>query len=142
MKTINITFFKKMAASLLLIGTLSAVRAADASGTWTWSTPGRNGGEPRVSTLILKAEASQITGKLSAPGRDGKSVDLPIIDGKVDGDKISFGVVRAFNGQSSTNTFTGTVTADKITGKSSSIRNGEPQSHDWEAKRVAEARHE
>ena len=129
-------YLKKLAASLLLVGTLSALHAADATGTWTWSTPGRNGGADRVSTLTLKVESSQLTGQVSSPGRDGKSLDLPIVNGKVDGDKISFGVIRAFNGQSSTNTYTGTVTADKITGKIDSVRNGEPQSHDWEAKRA------
>ena len=135
MKITTPACLKKLAASLLLVGTLPALHAADATGTWTWSTPGRNGGADRVSTLTLKVESSQLTGQVSSPGREGKSVDLPIVNGKVDGDKISFGVIRAFNGQSATNTYTGTVTADKITGKIDSVRNGEPQSHDWEAKR-------
>lgn len=140
MKTINTSFLKKLAASLLLAVTLSAVHAADANGTWTWSTPGRNGGPERVTTLTLKAEDAKLTGKVSSPGRDGKSVDSPIADGKVDGDKISFAVVREFNGQSITTTYTGTVAADKITGKIGSTRNGEQQSRDWEAKRAAEAK--
>lgn len=36
------------------------------------------------------------------------------------------------------NKYSGALTADKITGKVESVnRNGEPQSHDWVAKRAA-----
>jgi hypothetical protein len=56
----------------------------------------------------------------------------------VDGDSISFVVISEFNGRSSTNTYTGTVSADKISGKIGSVRHGEPQSRHWEAKRATE----
>jgi hypothetical protein len=126
-------------ASALLLLTASA-QAADPTGTWTWSTPGRNGGADRVSTLTLKADAATLSGKVSAPGRDGTPVETPITDGKVDGDKISFNLVRTYNGNSNTNKYSGALTADKITGKVESVnRNGEPQSHDWVAKRAAAA---
>jgi hypothetical protein len=124
-------------ASALLLLTASA-QAADPAGTWTWSTPGRNGGPDRVSTLILKADAATLSGKVSAPGRDGSPVENPITDGKVDGDNISFSVVRTYNGNSNTNKYSGAVTADKISGKVESVnRSGEPQSRDWVAKRTA-----
>jgi hypothetical protein len=58
----------------------------------------------------------------------------------LDGDKISFIVVRDFNGRSFTNSFSGTVAEDKITGKSETVRNGEPQSRDWQAKRAADTK--
>ncbi|MGA2247696.1 MAG: hypothetical protein ABSH48_22145 [Verrucomicrobiota bacterium] len=124
-------------ATALLLLTASA-QAADPTGTWTWSTPGRNGGPDRVSTLTLKADASALSGKVSAPGRDGSPVETPITDGKVEGDNISFSLVRSYNGNSNTNKYSGAVTADKITGKVESVnRNGEPQSRDWVAKRAA-----
>jgi hypothetical protein len=48
--------------------------------------------------------------------------------------------VRTYNGNSNTNKYSGALTADKITGKVESVnRNGEPQSHDWVAKRAAAA---
>ncbi len=123
-------------ASALLLLTAST-QAADLTGTWTWSTPGRNGGADRISTLTLKKDAAALSGKVSAPGRDGSPVETPITDGKVDGDNISFSVVRAYNGNSSTNEYSGAVTVDKITGKMASVnRNGEPQSRDWVAKRT------
>ncbi len=127
------------AAAILLL--TASAQAADPTGTWTWSTPGRNGGPDRVSTLILKADAATITGKVLVPGRDGSPVETPISDGKIDGDNISFNLVRSYNGNSSTNKYSGAVAADKITGKVKSVnRDGQPQSRNWEAKRVTEAK--
>jgi hypothetical protein len=119
----------------------ATVQAADPTGTWTWSTPGRNGSPDRVSILILKADASKLTGKISAPGRDGQAVETPIAGGKIEGDNISFDLVRSYNGNSSTNKYSGVVTVEKINGKVESInRNGEPQSRNWDAKRSTETK--
>ena len=120
----------------LLVLLAAAAQAADPSGAWTWSTPGRNGGADRVSTLTLKVADSSLTGKLSAPGRDGQAVEIPITDGKVTGDQINFDVVRQFNGNANTNTYAGTLTNDEIIGKIEFTRDGETQSRKWEAKRA------
>jgi hypothetical protein len=139
MKIKHHTIMLGCAAAILLL--TASVQAADPTGTWTWSTPGRNGGPERVSTLTLKADATTLTGKLSVPGRDGSPVETPIADGKIDGDNISFDLVRSYNGNSSTNKYSGAVTADKITGKVESVnRDGQPQSRNWEAKRVTDAK--
>jgi len=135
------TFLKLAACALLVAGT--AVRAddakADPTGTWTWATPGRNGGPDRTNTLSLKADASKLTGTLSAPGRGGQSVETAIADGTVDGDAISFAIVRERNGTSRTNKFSGKVAGDKITGKMEFTRNGDTQSRDWTATRSTSA---
>ena len=52
--------------------------------------------------------------------------------------EISFDVVRELNGNKITTSYSGDVSADKITGKISFSRNGEVQSHDWQAKRAAD----
>jgi hypothetical protein len=113
-----------------------------ATGTWTWNQPGRNGGPDRTNTLTLKADDAKLTGKLSMPGRGASAtpIETDITDGKVDGDSVSFAVVREFNGNSMTNTYTGKVTADAITGKVAGMRNGEPTSRDWTAKRSTDAK--
>jgi len=111
--------------------------AADASGIWTWTTPGRNGGPERASTLILAEDHGKLSGKVSAPGRDGAAVESPISNGTLDGDKITFDVVREFNGNKFTSSYSGEVSADKITGKISFNRNGGPETHDWVARRSA-----
>ncbi|MBI5383398.1 MAG: hypothetical protein HZA90_01785 [Verrucomicrobia bacterium] len=131
-------------ASLLTVATcaflaLSAVpqaQAADASGTWSWSRPGRGGGDPVKTTLKLKVDGEKLTGTVSAPGRQGgEARETAISDGKVKGDDISFSVVREFNGNKMTQKYTGKVSADAIKGKVEFDRNGETQSRDWEAKR-------
>jgi hypothetical protein len=128
----------KSLACVLLLFSLAAPaqdKPASADGTWTWSTPGRNGGPDRTTTLTLKTEGTALTGKISAPGRGGQAADTEISGGKAEGDTISFLLVREFNGNSNTNKYSGKIAGDKITGKIESTRNGETQSRDWVAKR-------
>jgi hypothetical protein len=130
------TVILKLAACALLLAGVT-VRAddtkADPTGTWTWSTPGRNGGPDRTNTLSLKVDASKLTGTLSTPGRGGQPMQTAIADGTVDGDAISFAIVRERNGNSMTNKYSGKVAADKITGKMEFTRDGDTQSRDWTA---------
>jgi hypothetical protein len=110
-----------------------------ATGTWSWTQPGRNGGPDRTNTLTLKAEDTKLTGKITAPGRGGAATEAAISDGKVDGDSISFAVVRTMGDNSITNTYSGKVTADAITGKVEGMRQGQATSRDWTAKRSTDA---
>jgi len=115
-----------------------SAQAADkkADGTWTWSVPGRNGGDARTMTLTLKTDGDKLTGKLASPGRDGQSRDTEIEDGKIKGDEVSFKVVREFNGNKFTSKYNGKVSDDSIKGKVEIDRGqGDPMSRDWEAKR-------
>ena len=126
-----------LAITLLAIGT--AVQAADATGTWTWTRPGRNGGADMKMTLKLKADGEKLTGTLTNPNRDGVNTDTAIADGKVKGEEISFTVTREFNGNKMVLQYNGKVSADAIKGKIESERDGQPQSRDWEAKRTGGA---
>lgn len=125
---------KIMLGAALLLGAFTQVQAADPSGTYMWTTPGRNGGADRTNTLVLKLDGDKLTGTLSAPGRGGAVTETKIADGKVTGADISFCVVRTFNGNSMTNKYSGTLADGAIKGKVESERNGQPQSRDWEAK--------
>jgi hypothetical protein len=69
---------------------------------------GRNG-QKREVTMNLKADGDKLTG--SVGGRMG---DTDISNGKVDGDTVSFDVVREFNGNSMTLHYTGKVAGDEI----------------------------
>jgi hypothetical protein len=115
----------------------AADKKADATGTWTWSVPGRNGGDPRTATLKLKTEGDKVTGKISGMGRPGGQApaDTEITDGKISGDEISFKVTREFNNNKFVQNYKGKVSGDSIKGKVEFERNGETQSRDWEAKR-------
>ena len=128
-----------LGSTTLLVLMVVLAQAADLSGTWTWTTPGRNGGPDRVSTLTLKVADSGLTGKLSVPGRDGQPVETPITEGKVDGDNINFDIIRQFNGNSNTNIYAGSLTNDEIIGQIQFNRNGETQTRKWDAKRATGA---
>src|ERR1043166_8624768 len=115
----------------LLITMTATVRAADVNGTWTWTTPGRNGGPERTSVLKLKTEGDKLTGTIN-----GRQEEIKITDGKVTGDEVSFKVSRpAQTGNTSTQKYAGKVSGDSIKGKVTFERNGEEQSRGWEAKR-------
>lgn len=130
------SLLKIVAGAIVALGFIAQVHAADVNGTWTWTQPGRQGGEGRKMTLKLKADGEKLTGALTMPGRQGGDpVEAAISDGKVSGDEISFNLVREFNGNKMTIKYSGKVSGDTIKGKSESERNGQANSRDWEAKR-------
>lgn len=131
-------FTKILLGAALVLGAMTQAQAqdkkVDPTGTYIWTQPGRNGGADRTNTLVLKLDGDKLTGKVSAPGRGGAAADTEIADGKLTGADVSFCVVRAFNGNTMTNKYSGTVAGGSIKGKIESDRNGQPQSRDWEAK--------
>jgi adenine-specific DNA methylase len=72
---------------LALFATAALSFGADIDGKWLAKTEGPNGA--REVTMNFKADGAKLTGTISA--RQG---DVEIQDGKVDGDNISFSVVR------------------------------------------------
>ena len=93
-----------LAASLATLTML----AADATGKWTADMPGRDGNTMTV-TMNLKADGGAVTGTVS--GRRG---DSEISNGKIDGDTISFDVVREYNGNKMTQHYMGKLDGDTI----------------------------
>src|SRR5690242_1282701 len=85
-----------------------AIWAADVSGKWTAQVPGRSG-QMRDVTFTLKASGETLTGTVS--GRNG---DVPISDGKVNGEDISFSVTQDFGGNSVTQRYTGKISDGQI----------------------------
>jgi len=134
------SFLKAIAGAVALVGMVALAQAEDKtldpSGTWTWTTPGRNGGPERTFTLTLKNSGGTITGSLSAPGRNGNANKTDISNAKLEGGTISFEVSRERNGQTMTTVYKGTLAGDKITGKSKA-KDSEGEGRDWTAKRSA-----
>ncbi len=138
---IKTTVFAALALGLVAQANAAEAKKADPTGTWTWSTPGRNGGPDRVSTLKLKLEGDKVTGTLSMPGRGGgAATDTAISDGKLAGDQISFSVTRDFGGNTMTTKYSGKIDGDTIKGtvERPGRGGGEATKSDWEAKRGAE----
>jgi hypothetical protein len=122
-----------------LLALACVAMAADATGKWTMEQAGRGGGPPRVSTIDLKVDGAKLTGSLTAPGRGGGDpVATPISNGKVDGDKISFELVRQMGGNSMTMKYEFTVKADEMAGKITmpGMDGGDPRVMDVTAKRA------
>jgi hypothetical protein len=118
------------AVALAFVGLVSPAIAADATGTWKWTTT--FGGQSRDSTLKLKQEGDKLTG-VYVGGQS--NTETPIEDASIKGDTVSFKVTRERNGQKFTTKYSGTLKDDTITGKSERERDGQVQSSDWVAKR-------
>jgi hypothetical protein len=86
--------------ALLALTSLAAF-AADVTGKWASEATGKGGPQ----TYTFKQDGSTLTGSMQG-GRGGPA---DISNGKVDGDSVSFEVVREMNGNSMTMKYTGTV---------------------------------
>ena len=83
--------------------------AADVSGKWTAQVPGR-GGQMADTTFTFKAAGETLTGSMT--GFQG--AEVPIAEGKVSGDNISFTTSIERNGNTIKQNYTGTVKGDEI----------------------------
>jgi hypothetical protein len=90
--------------------------AADVTGKWTAQIPGRDG-TARETTFTFKVEGGKLTGSVS--GRQG---DTAISDGKIEGDNISFVVVRTIQDNTIKIVYKGKVAGEEI--KFTSTREG------------------
>lgn len=94
--------FFLMTALLTVVSSLAF--AADIDGKWTAQVQGR-GGNTQTQTLTLKASGNTLTG--SFEGARGGAVDIS--SGTIDGNNVSFKVVREFNGNQFTQEYKGTL---------------------------------
>ncbi|HTT63132.1 MAG TPA: hypothetical protein VMG35_14860 [Bryobacteraceae bacterium] len=94
--------------ALLLVFTAAAAWAADVTGTWTGTISGPNG--DFSLTYTFKQDGDKLTGTVTGP-----TDPIPIADGKVDGDKISFSVSVDMGGNTVKFTSKGTIKGDEIT---------------------------
>src|SRR5690349_6305184 len=121
--------------TLLLVVAIGAF-AADVSGKWTYSMQGRDG-TPRDVTITLKQEGNTLTGSVPGMGRGGAPGEpTQITNGKLDGDKVSFEVVREFNGNKMTTKYDGTVSGTELKMKVTRDTQNGPRTTDAVAKKA------
>jgi hypothetical protein len=96
-----------LAACIALSG-ISLAYAADVTGKWVAQVPGRDG-QTRETTITLKAEGEKLTGSVS--GRQG---DIPISEGQIKGDELSFTVTQSRQGNEVKVNYKGKVSGDEI----------------------------
>jgi len=92
-------------ALLLVVSAKPLFAATDVTGTWTTQMSGPDGGSFTL-TFVLKQDGTKLSGTVQGPQGD----PLPIDNGKVDGDKVTFTV--SFNGM--TISHDATVTGDEM----------------------------
>jgi hypothetical protein len=85
--------------------------AANVSGTWTGVVKLGNTGQELPFVVQMKQQGGAITGRLD--GIYG-APDVEILNGKIDGDTITFQGVRKINGADVRFNYTGAVSGDTI----------------------------
>ena len=119
-----------LAFGLLTLGLAGTVRGAD-DPTGTWKFTVERNGQQREVVLTLRLEEGKLTGHI--PARN--NTVTPIDDGKYENGAISFSITRDINGVKRTSKYSGKLSADTITGKIESERDGKPVTTDWVAKK-------
>jgi len=97
-----------LGAILIALVWTGAAWASDVNGKWTGQMAGPDGNGFEIS-FTFKQDGVKLTGTVQGPQGD----PIEIVDGKVDGDKISFVVKIDANG-GMTITHAGTISGDEI----------------------------
>ena len=120
----------KRASMVLIIGFLLALNAvsADVAGTWKASMEGGAGGEV---TWVFKVNGDKLTGTANSE----MSGEVPITEGKIEGNNISFTVSLNFNGQAMKIFHKGTVSGNEM--KLTVQFEGQDQNMQMTAKKVS-----
>jgi hypothetical protein len=123
--------------AILLVVAMGAF-AADVTGKWTYEQQGRGGGPARQVTITLKQDGAKLTGEVPGFGRGGDAPPPPtqITNGKVEGDKVSFEVVREFQGNKMTTKYDGTVSGNEIKFKTTTETPNGPREAEVVAKKA------
>lgn len=98
-------FASRFVLAIVSMAAATAVSAADIDGTWV-GTVGQS-----AITFTLKADGAKLTGTLDNAAQPGAT---PIADGKIDGDKISFHVLRTLNDAETKVEWTGKLAGDEL----------------------------
>lgn len=106
--------FTITAGLLLLLAGMAF--AADIDGTWTGEIKGPDGGPGFPISYTFKAEGNTLTGTAPGmPSMDGSPAQpIPIKDGKIDGNNISYSVAMDMGGQEMKIDYKGVLSGDTL----------------------------
>ncbi len=131
MKSLRFAF-----AAIAAVCMISAAYAADPTGSWKWSQPGRQGGQPQEITAKLVLKDGKLTGSVMQPGRGGgEPTPIEISDASFKDDMVAFSTVREGQNGKQVTKYTGKLAGDTITGTVLAPGRGgaEPMPRDWVA---------
>ena len=93
---------------LLLLALSAGALAADISGKWSGDVPGR-GGDTTPATFTFKVDGDKLTGTMK-----GSQGELPLQEGKVAGDQVSFSTTFDAGGNTIKVLYKGTLSGDQL----------------------------
>jgi hypothetical protein len=97
---------KHLVLAFALLFVAAVAFGADVDGKWDGTIPGMD----IPVSYTFKADGATLTGTSSGP----ENTTIPIKDGKIDGNKISFSVTIDMGGQEMKMEYKGVVSPDKI----------------------------
>lgn len=116
---------------MALCPSLQGAELSRINGRWRWTFVMADGVETQP---LLKLRYDGTT--LSGTSKYRHASETPISAAKVEGNRISFQVVRHANDRKVVTRYSGEMDGDLITGQMESNWNGEVQSYPWKAKRL------
>lgn len=131
-KSIWFSWLLILMGSVFLHAAEEVNEATSASGIWKWTFMMPDGSkiEPRVK---IQQDGDKLTGTT----RIREGLETEISEGKVQGNEVSFAVVRERDGHKITTTYKGVRTNNHIKGTIQSDWNGQKQTYEWEARRFS-----
>lgn len=113
---------------------LAPASAPALEGIWKWTFTMPDGGQVKPR-LRLRREAGKLTGTTRFRAGNEESITNLMVQGN----EVSFQIVRWGEGQETLTRYAGTLDGDTLKGKIVSNWSGKDQSYDWEARRLADA---
>ena len=99
--------------AIALLGLATSVLAANIDGKWVSEREGRDGTVSKTY-YEFKANGAELTGKITTE-RGGTPTETEISEGKIDGENVSFTVVREMRGNEMKQMYKGKLSGDQIT---------------------------
>jgi hypothetical protein len=99
---------KTILTACLMLMMTAAVYGADVSGKWSGDVPGR-GGDTTPTTFTFKVDGDKLTGTMTAA-----QGELPLQEGKMSGNQISFSTTFDAGGNSIKILYKGTLSGDQL----------------------------
>lgn len=95
----------------MVLMALTSAWAADVTGKWVAHVPGAQGQPDSDITLVFKVDGDKLTGTINNSQTPG---DVELNEGKINGDEVSFSLIRKFGDTGFKVIWKGKISGDEI----------------------------